>query len=230
MAVMDKAMQDKQVINLIVSSKHPRPQFYSADEAEELVEKGLKVIDWASTDNGEEPDLVIAAAGTEPNLEALAAVSILNDQFPDLKIRFVNVVDILKLRHPDIDPRGLTDEEFDAIFTADKPIVFAFHGYEGMVRDIFFDRHNHNLHIHGYRENGDITTPFDMRVFSELDRFHLAQDAANAVYAKEAEEFSAEMDQTLAKHHDFIRTEGRDIPEVENWKWEELKRKEYHFS
>lgn len=168
MAVMDKAMQDKQVINLIVSSKHPRPQFYSADEAEELVEKGLKVIDWASTDEGQEPDLVIAAAGTEPNLEALAAVSILNKQFPDLKIRFVNVVDILKLRHPDIDPRGLTDEEFDAIFTADKPIVFAFHGYEGMVRDIFFNRHNHNLRIHGYRENGDITTPFDMRVFSEL--------------------------------------------------------------
>ena len=230
MAVMDKAMQDKQVINLIVSSKHPRPQFYSAKEAEELVEKGLKVIDWASTDNGDEPDVVIAAAGTEPNLEALAAVSILNEQFSDLKIRFVNVVDILKLRHPDIDPRGLTDEEFDEIFTTDKPIVFAFHGYEGMVRDIFFDRHNHNLHIHGYRENGDITTPFDMRVFSELDRFHLAQEAANAVYAEDAKDFSVQMDETLAKHHDFIRTEGRDLPEVENWKWQELKRKGYHFS
>ena len=194
------------------------------------MENGLKVIDWASTDNGEEPDLVVAAAGTEPNLEALAAVSILNEQFPELKIRFVNVVDILKLRHPDVDPRGLSDDEFDAIFTADKPILFAFHGYEGMIRDIFFDRHNHNLHIHGYRENGDITTPFDMRVFSELDRFHLAQDAANAVYADEAAEFSAQMDQTLAKHHDFIRTEGRDIPEVENWKWSELKRKACHFS
>lgn len=223
MAVMDKAMRDEQVINLIVSSKHPRPQFYSAAEAEELVENGLKVIDWASTDNGEEPDVVIAAAGTEPNLEALAAVSILNRDFPELKIRFVNVVDILKLRHPEIDPRGLSDEEFDAIFTADKPIVFAFHGYEGMVRDIFFERHNHNIHIHGYRENGDITTPFDMRVFSEMDRFHLAQDAANAVYDLKAKEFSAKMDETLQFHHDFIRSEGTDIPEVENWKWETLK-------
>ena len=223
MAVMDKAMQDEQVINLIVSSKHPRPQFYSAAEAEELVEEGLKVIDWASTDNGEEPDVVIAAAGTEPNLEALAAVSLLNKNFPELKIRFVNVVDILKLRHPDVDPRGLSDEAFDAIFTADKPIVFAFHGYEGMVRDIFFDRHNHNIHIHGYRENGDITTPFDMRVFSEMDRFHLAQDAANAAYGLDAAAFSAKMDETLQFHHDFIRENGTDIPEVANWKWETLK-------
>lgn len=227
MAVMDKAMQDEQVINLIVSSKHPRPQFYSAAEAEELVENGLKVIDWASTDNGEEPDVVIAAAGTEPNLEALAAVSILNRDFPELKIHFVNVVDILKLRHPEIDPRGLSDEAFDAIFTADKPIVFAFHGYEGMVRDIFFERHNHNIHIHGYRENGDITTPFDMRVFSEMDRFHLAQDAANAVYDLKATEFSAKMDETLQFHHDFIRSEGTDIPEVENWKWETLKKPQH---
>lgn len=227
MAVMDKAMQDEQVINLIVSSKHPRPQFYSAAEAEELVENGLKVIDWASTDNGEEPDVVIAAAGTEPNLEALAAVSILNRDFPELKIRFVNVVDILKLRHPEIDQRGLSDEAFDAIFTADKPIVFAFHGYEGMVRDIFFERHNHNIHIHGYRENGDITTPFDMRVFSEMDRFHLAQDAANAVYDLKATEFSAKMDETLQFHHDFIRSEGTDIPEVENWKWETLKKPQH---
>lgn len=227
MAVMDKAMQDEQVINLIVSSKHPRPQFYSAAEAEELVENGLKVIDWASTDNGEEPDVVIAAAGTEPNLEALAAVSILNRDFPELKIRFVNVVDILKLRHPEIDPRGLSDEAFDAIFTADKPIVFAFHGYEGMVRDIFFERHNHNIHIHGYRENGDITTPFDMRVFSEMDRFHLAQDAASAVYDLKATEFSAKMDETLQFHHDFIRSEGTDIPEVENWKWETLKKPQH---
>ncbi|MGO2637680.1 MAG: phosphoketolase family protein, partial [Enterococcus viikkiensis] len=227
MAVMDKAMQDEQVINLIVSSKHPRPQFYSAAEAEELVENGLKVIDWASTDNGEEPDVVIAAAGTEPNLEALAAVSILNRDFPELKIRFVNVVDILKLRHPEIDPRGLSDEAFDAIFTADKPIVFAFHGYEGMVRDIFFERHNHNIHIHGYRENGDITTPFDMRVFSEMDRFHLAQDAANAVYDLKATDFSAKMDETLQFHHDFIRSEGTDIPEVENWKWETLKKPQH---
>lgn len=222
MAVMDKAMQDEQVINLIVSSKQPRPQFYSAKEAEELVAEGLKVIDWASTDNGEEPDVVIAAAGTEPNLEALAAISLLNKQYPELKIRFINVVDLLKLRHPNVDPRGLSDAQFNDLFTTDKPVVFAFHGYEGMVKDIFFDRANHNLHIHGYRENGDITTPFDMRVFSEMDRFHLAQDAANAVYGLKAQDFSTKMDETLQFHHDYIRSEGIDIPEVENWKWENL--------
>lgn len=131
MAVMDRALQEEQVINLIISSKHPRPQFYSATEAEELANEGLKIIDWASTVSAnEEPDLVIAAAGTEPNLEALAAVSLLNQAFPQLKIRFINVVDILKLRHPSVDPRGLSDEVFDTFFTKDKPILFAFHGYE----------------------------------------------------------------------------------------------------
>lgn len=222
MAVMDKALQEEEVINLIVSSKHPRPQFYSAEEAEVLVNDGLKVIDWASTDNGQEPDVVVVAAGTEPNLEALAAVSILNKQYPDMKIRFVNVVDILKLRHPDVDPRGLSDEEFDTIFTKDKPIIFAFHSFEGMVRDIFFDRHNHNVRIHGYRENGDITTPFDMRVLSEMDRFHLAQDAAEAVYGEKAADFMQKMEDTVNFHHDYIRENGVDIPEVMNWKWEKL--------
>ncbi|MGT2715713.1 phosphoketolase family protein [Streptococcus respiraculi] len=225
LAVMDKAFKDEDVINLVVTSKHPRPQFYSVDEAEELVEKGYKVIDWASTVSlDEEPDVVFAAAGTEPNLEALAAISILHKAFPDLKIRFVNVVDILKLRHPDLDPRGLSDEEFDAIFTTDKPVIFAFHAYEGMIRDIFFRRHNHNLHVHGYRENGDITTPFDMRVMSELDRFHLAQDAALATLGHEAQAFSEKMDQTVAYHKDYIREHGDDIPEVQNWKWENINR------
>lgn len=223
MAVMAEALQSEDKINLIVSSKHPRPQFYSVDEAKELVREGYKVIDWASTVKpGEEPDVVIAAAGTEPNLEALAGISILHKNFPDLKIRFINVVDILKLRSPKVDPRGLSDEAFDALFTTDKPVVFAFHGYEGMIRDLFFHRHNHNVHIHGYRENGDITTPFDMRVLSEMDRFHVAQDAAVAVYGDQASDFAKKMDDTIAFHHDFIREHGEDIPEVVNWKWENV--------
>ncbi|HEL9645555.1 TPA: phosphoketolase family protein [Streptococcus suis] len=223
LAVMDKAFKAEDKINLIVTSKHPRPQFYSVAEAEELVEKGYKVIDWASTVSiDEEPDVVFAAAGTEPNLEALAAISILHQAFPELKIRFINVVDILKLRHPDVDPRGLSDEEFDKLFTTDKPIIFAFHAYEGMIRDIFFKRHNHNLHVHGYRENGDITTPFDMRVMSELDRFHLAKDAAIASLGEQATAFASKMDETVAFHKDYIREHGDDIPEVQNWKWEHL--------
>lgn len=224
LAVMDKAFKAEDKINLIVTSKHPRPQFYSIAEAEELVAEGYKVIDWASNVSlNQEPDVVFAAAGTEPNLEALAAISILHKAFPELKIRFVNVLDILKLRHPSQDARGLSDEEFDKVFTTDKPVIFAFHSYEDMIRYIFFSRHNHNLHTHGYRENGDITTPFDMRVMSELDRFHLAQDAALASLGNEAQAFSDEMNQMVAYHKDYIREHGDDIPEVQNWKWENIK-------
>lgn len=224
LAVMDKAFKAEDKINLIVTSKHPRPQFYSIAEAEELVAEGYKVIDWASNVSlNQEPDVVFAAAGTEPNLEALAAISILHKAFPELKIRFVNVLDILKLRHPSQDARGLSDEEFNKVFTTDKPVIFAFHGYEDMIRDIFFSRHNHNLHTHGYRENGDITTPFDMRVMSELDRFHLTQDAALASLGNEAQAFSDEMNQMVAYHKDYIREHGDDIPEVQNWKWENIK-------
>ena len=223
LAVFDKVLNDREKINLIVSSKHPRPQFYTAAEAKELVDKGLKIIDWASTDHNAEPDVVIAACGTEPNLESLAAVSILHEKLPDLKIRFINVVDLLKLRSPKHDPRGLSDEEFDAFFTKDKPILLAFHGYEGLVRDLFFDRHNHNVMIHGYRENGDITTPFDMRVLNQMDRFDLVKDVVlNLPDADKYGQIAAEMDSIISKHNQYIRDEGADLPEVENWTWKPL--------
>lgn len=223
LAVFDKVLNDREKINLIVSSKHPRPQFYTAAEAKELVDKGLKIIDWASTDHNAEPDVVIAACGTEPNLESLAAVSILHEKLPDLKIRFINIVDLLKLRSPKHDPRGLSDEEFDAFFTKDKPILFAFHGYEGLVRDLFFDRHNHNVMIHGYRENGDITTPFDIRVLNQMDRFDLVKDVVlNLPDADKYGQIAAEMDSIIAKHNQYIRDEGADLPEVENWTWKPL--------
>lgn len=222
LAVMEKVFKSRQKINLIVSSKHPRPQFYTVEEAEELAAEGLKKIGWASTDEGEEPDITIAAAGTEPNLESLAAVNLLRNEFPKIKIRFISVVDLLRLRSQKIDPRGLTDEEFEAFFTEDKPILFTYHSYEGLIRDIFFDRKNRNLSIHGYRENGDVTTPFDMRVINELDRFSLAKDAATLVYGKDADSFKEKMNSMLQKHHDYIREEGEDMPEVTGWKWEPL--------
>ncbi|PQC05335.1 phosphoketolase [Enterococcus faecium] len=222
LAVMDKAFRSSEKINLIISSKHPRAQFYSAEEAAVLVNEGLKIIDWASTAKEEEPELVIAAAGTESNLEALAAVTLLLEEFPKLKIRFINVVDLLKLRHPSQDPRGLSDEEFDQYFTKDKPILFAFHGYETLVRTIFFDRHNHHLMIHGYKENGDITTPFDMRVVNELDRYHLAKDAVLKIKGSQAEDFAKKMDQKLQEHQNYIRENGFDLPEVLDWKWKNL--------
>ncbi|MFS1273372.1 phosphoketolase [Enterococcus lactis] len=222
LAVMDKAFRSSEKINLIISSKHPRAQFYSAEEAAVLVNEGLKIIDWASTAKEEEPELVIAAAGTESNLEALVAVTLLLEEFPKLKIRFINVVDLLKLRHPSQDPRGLSDEEFDQYFTKDKPILFAFHGYETLVRTIFFDRHNHHLMIHGFKENGDITTPFDMRVVNELDRYHLAKDAALKIKGSQAEDFAKKMDQKLQEHQNYIRENGIDLPEVLDWKWKNL--------
>ncbi|HFC9241978.1 TPA: phosphoketolase [Enterococcus faecium] len=222
LAVMDKAFRSSEKINLIISSKHPRAQFYSAEEAAVLVNEGLKIIDWASTAKEEEPELVIAAAGTESNLEALAAATLLLEEFPKLKIRFINVVDLLKLRHPSQDPRGLSDEEFDQYFTKDKPILFAFHGYETLVRTIFFDRHNHHLMIHGYKENGDITTPFNMRVVNELDRYHLAKDAALKIKGSQAEDFAEKMDQKLQEHQNYIRENGIDLPEVLDWKWKNL--------
>ncbi|MGX9395775.1 phosphoketolase family protein [Mycoplasma sp. 1573] len=223
LAVMDKAFSDRNVINLIVASKQVRDQFFSVEEAQELVDKGLKVIDWASTATDKDVDLVMVSSGTEPTIEALAAVNLLHNQYKDLKIRFVNVVDLLKLRSPEIDERGLTDEEFDKIFTKDKPIVFAFHGYEALIRDIFFKRHNHNLHIHGYRENGDITTTFDIRVMSKMDRFDIAATAAKAVYDQKANDFVNEMAQKIAYHNQYIRETGTDIDEVKNWKWQPIK-------
>ncbi|MGR6764220.1 phosphoketolase family protein [Paenibacillus sp. T2-29] len=224
LAVFDTILNDRQKINLVVSSKHPRPQWFSADEAKELVDKGLKIIDWASTDQGGEPDIVIASAGTEPTIESLAAISILHKKLPDLKIRYINVVDLLKLRSQKLDPRGLSDAEFDQFFTKDKPVVFAFHGYEGLIKDLFFDHHNHNLHVHGYRENGDITTPFDMRVLNQMDRFDLVKEAVlNLPDAGKYANIADEMDAMVKKHHQFIREEGIDLPEVENWVWEGLK-------
>ncbi|MBN4084083.1 MULTISPECIES: phosphoketolase [unclassified Mycoplasma] len=224
LAVLDKSFRERNVINLIVASKQPRDQFYNVEEARELVEKGYKVIDWASTvKEGEEPDLVVVAAGTEPNLEALATISILNKHFKDLKIRFVNVVDLLKLRHQSIDPRGLSDEEFNSVFTTNKPILFAFHGFEGLIRDFFFSRRNHNLWVHGYRENGDITTSFDIRLMSHMDRFHMSKTAARAVYGQEnVKDFLDLMDEKIAYHNYYIKEVGIDIDEVRNWKWEDL--------
>lgn len=221
LAVMNTTLQTREKINLIVASKHPRPQWFSMDEALTLVDKGLDIIPWASNDFGD-PDIVFAAAGTEATMESLAAIALLNRNFPSMKIRFINVVDILKLRPAgeDQDSRGLTDKEFDQYFTTTKPVILAFHGFENTFRGLVYQRHNHNIHFHGYRENGDITTPFDMRVLNELDRFHLALDAISATqYADQSQKFQQEMRDLLQKHHDYIREYGKDIPEVTNWKW-----------
>ena len=225
MAISDVAFRNRECINIFVTSKHPRAQWFSIDEATEIAKNGLGYVDWASTDQGENPDVVFASAGTEPTEESLAAISILHDNFPELKIRYINVVDIMKLMPIEKNPEGLTDEEFDRYFTTDAPVIFAWHGFEDMIQSLFFPRHNHNLHVHCYRENGDITTPFDMRVLNELDRYHLAKDAILNVkgYEQKGAAFAQKMDDMVAKHNQYIRDEGKDLPEVENWVWKTLK-------
>ena len=224
LATMNKAFTDRNLINLIVTSKQPREQFYSIKEANEMIEKGYKIIDWASNvKTNQEPDVVIVASGVEPNLEALAAISIINKEFSNLKIRFVYVLDLLKLRTKEIDPRGMSDAEFNKVFTTNKPIIFAFHGYEGLIRDIFFARENHNLIVHGYRENGDITTSFDIRFLSQMDRFHIAQSIAKTVYKSEAKTFINKINKKMDEHTKYVREYGYDMPEILNWKWENLK-------
>lgn len=226
LAVMNKSFQVRNKINIIVASKHPRTQWFTIDEATELVENGLGIISWASNDDNVEPDIIFASAGTEATMESLAAISLLHDNFPELKFRFINVVDLLKLRKKDNnqDSRGLSDEDFDRYFTPDKPIIFSFHGFESLARDLFYDRHNHHVIFHGYRENGDITTPFDMRVLNELDRFHLAMDAINATkYADAAGQFNQKMEDMLIKHTTYIRDKGTDLPEVVSWQWHDIK-------
>ncbi|GEL90213.1 phosphoketolase family protein [Pediococcus parvulus] len=224
LAVSPLIMNDREKVNVLVTSKQPRPQFYSIEEAEVLAKNGLGIIDWASTDQGTKPDIIFAAAGTEPNMESLAAINILHDNFPDLKIRFINVIDLLKLQSPKVNSRGLSDEEFDHYFTKDTPVIFAFHGYEDLIKSIFFDRHNHNIHVHGYREDGDITTPFDMRVVNQLDRFDLAKEAITDVpeYAEKGADFIQKMDNKLVEHYNYIRDNGDDLPEVKDWTWRPL--------
>ena len=225
MAVSNKAFNDQECINIFVTSKHPRAQWFSIDEATELVDNGLGYINWASTDQGSEPDVVFASAGTEPTEEALAAIDILHDNFPELKIRYINIIEIMKLMKQDKNPEGLSDAEFNRYFTTDKPVIFAWHGFRDMIQALFFDRANRNIHIHSYEENGDITTPFDMRVLNELDRFNLAKDAIQSVpgYEQKSAAFVAKMDNMINKHNHYIRSEGKDLPEVTNWTWKGLK-------
>lgn len=225
LAVGDKAFKDRECINVLVTSKQPRPQWFSIEEAQKLVDKGLGYIDWASTDKGAKPDVVFASTETEPTIETLAAIDILHDKFPDLKIRYINVVDVMKLMSPKDNKDAISDEEFDRLFPKDVPVIFAWHGYKSMMQSIWFDRKRYNVHIHCYEENGDITTPFDMRVLNHLDRFDLAKDAVESVAKLKGKnaDFISHMDDLLEKHHQYIRDNGKDMPEVIEWKWKGLK-------
>jgi xylulose-5-phosphate/fructose-6-phosphate phosphoketolase len=217
LSVIDHCLRSRHYMNIVVAGKHPAPQWLGMDDAIRHCEAGIGVWDWASTDRGGEPDLVMAAAGDVPTLETLAAVAFLRQQLPTLKIRFVNVVDLMKLQPPREHPHGLSDDDFDRLFTRDKPIVFAYHGYPWLIHRLTYRRTNHrNLHVRGYKEEGTITTPFDM-----TDRFHLASDAVDRLPLLGAR--AARVKQTasdrLLEHHEYIRRHGEDTPAIRNWRW-----------
>ncbi|CCI87477.1 phosphoketolase family protein [Lactobacillus gigeriorum] len=225
LALSEKVFQSREGINVLVTSKQERPQWFSIEEATKLVNNGLGYVDWASTDQDAKPDVVFASTETEPTLETLAAIDILHKKFPELKIRYINVVDIMKLMNPTDNPDAISQAEFDRLFPTDVPVIFAWHGYKSMMQSIWFGRQRYNVSIHSYEENGDITTPFDMRVLNHLDRFDLVKDAVSSIPALREKSAAVidEMDQLLAKHHQYIRDNGKDIPEVTEWKWEGLK-------
>ncbi len=218
---MDHCLKTKNYINTIVASKHPRPQWLTMEEAVSECSQGLSIWQWASNDQGSEPDVVMVGCGETPTLEALAATSIIRENLPEIKVRFVNVIDLFKLKPSQEHPHGLTDVEYDTIFTKDKPIIFAFHGYPTVIHELTYRRHNRDLHVRGYQEEGSITTPFDMRVQNKIDRFHLVIDALNAIkgYGDKKAYLIQKMRDTLVRHKQHIDDFGEDIPEVRDWKW-----------
>ena len=222
LSTVDHCLRSRHYVNVIVASKHPSPQWLGIAAAEAHCRAGIGAWSWASTDGGGEPDLVLACAGDVPTLEALAAAQILHDRLPGLKVRVVNVVDLMKLQPRSEHPHGLSDPEFDALFTRDKPVIFAHHGYPWLIHRLTYRRTNHaNIHVRGYKEEGTITTPFDMAVLNELDRFHLVSDAIDRLPhpGPAAPQVRAAMPAKLAEHRGYIVEHGEDMPEILDWRW-----------
>jgi xylulose-5-phosphate/fructose-6-phosphate phosphoketolase len=222
LSVTDHVLRSRNYVNVIVAGKQPAPQWLTMDQAVKHCEAGVSVWAWASNDKGHSPDIVMACAGDVPTLETLAAVDILRHEIPDLKIRVINVVNLMKLQPNTEHPNGLTDEDFNELFTPDKPVVFAYHGYPWLIHRLTYRRPNHlHLHVRGYKEEGTTSTPFDMVVMNDVDRYHLAMDAIDrvprlkdqAVYIKQA------LRNKLVDHKHYISKYGEDMPEIQNWKW-----------
>ncbi len=222
LSVMDHCLRSRHYVNVVIAGKHRAPQWLAMDAAVKHCAEGIGVWQWAGNDRGTEPDIVMACAGDVPTLETLAAVSMLRQHLPELKIRVVNVVDLMKLQSDTEHPHGLSDRDFDALFTRDKPIIFAFHGYPWLIHRLTYRRANHqNLHVRGYKEEGTITTAFDMTVLNDMDRFHLVIDAIDRLpqTGGKGVQLKQQLKDKLVEHKQYIEEHGEDLPEIRNWKW-----------
>lgn len=222
LSVADHCLRSKHYVNVIVAGKQSAPQWLDMDAAVKHCTAGVGIWDWASNDQENEPDIVMACAGDVPTLETLAAVELLWKYFPDLYVRMVNVVDLFRLQSNSEHPHGLSDKDFDTLFTTEKPVIFAFHGYPGLIHKLTYNRTNHaNFHVHGFREEGTTTTPFDMVALNRLDRFHLVMDAIDRVpkLGARAAHVKQDLQYKLIEHQQYVREHGEDMPELRNWKW-----------
>jgi xylulose-5-phosphate/fructose-6-phosphate phosphoketolase len=222
LSVWDHCLRSRDYVNVVIAGKYQAPQWLDMDAAVKHCTTGIGIWEWAGNAAGKEPDVVMACCGDVPTLETLAAVSILREHLPELNVRVVNVVDLMKLEPQSEHPHGLSDDAFDALFTQDKHIVFAFHGYPWLIHRMTYRRNNHhNIHVRGYKEEGTITTPFDMTVLNELDRFHLVMDVIDRVpqIGKKGQALKKELQAKLIEHKKYIDKNGEDMPEIRNWKW-----------